>query len=341
MDLSFNFDGNRRSGAVPGIAGKIVVSIFFTIFFFAGAAMFAAFGWMLAKDARPYLWRPADCTILESAARDHLDRAGRRDTFVFAVRYAYDFDGTSRISDRFTSQDKHFQFVNDAERLVEKYRGDTRARCWVNPAATAEAVLERQPLWTAFTLLFPLVFVAIGAAGLVALFRGKLFRSVIVQPRANAGFSRLIFGGFLLLGTGTFCGFFVQPATRVFAAQSWPEVSCRVLSSNVQTDSSGSDEPTYRADILYAYTIGDREFRSNRHSFLGGGSSGREGKAAIVRQFPPEKTTVCFVNPDDPTEAVLDRGLQTEMWFGLIPLVFVAVGALGLIHARRSHPGRT
>ena len=341
MDLSFNSDGDRRGSGVPGISGKIAVPIFFAIFLIVGAALLVAFGWMVANDARPWFWRPTDCTILESSADDRLDRAGRRDAFVFTVRYAYEFDGISRTSDRFTSQDKRFQFVNDAERLVEKYRDDTRARCWVNPAAPADAVLERQPLWMAIALLFPLVFVAIGAVGLVAVFRGKLFRQDTAQARANTGIPRLIFGGFLLLGTGTFCGFFVQPATRIFAARSWPEVPCRVISSSVQVDDRGNDDPTFRADVLYAYTIGSREFRSNRHGFLGGSSSGSKGKSAIVRQFPRGKNTVCFVNPDDPTEAVLDRGLQTEMWFGLIPLVFVIVGALGVICARRGHPGKT
>jgi hypothetical protein len=92
-------------------------------------------------------------------------------------------------------------------------------------------------------------------------------------------------------------------------------------------------------DILFAYQAQGREFRSNRYNFLGGSSSGRRGKAAIVQRFRAGTKGVCFVNPQDPFEAVLDRGFTGGMWFGLIPGVFFVIGLAGIVSAvRRRRP---
>jgi hypothetical protein len=44
---------------------------------------------------------------------------------------------------------------------------------------------------------------------------------------------------------------------------------------------------------------------------------------------------VCYVDPSDPTQAVLERGFTADLLFGLIPLVFVAIGGGGLMYMRR------
>jgi hypothetical protein len=49
-----------------------------------------------------------------------------------------------------------------------------------------------------------------------------------------------------------------------------------------------------------------------------------------VSRYPPGRKTVCYVNPKDPAEAVLVRGFTPSMWFGLFPLIFVAVGGGGM-----------
>lgn len=48
---------------------------------------------------------------------------------------------------------------------------------------------------------------------------------------------------------------------------------------------------------------------------------------------------VCYVNPADPAEAVLERGFTPTLWFGLIPFTFAVVGAVGLaLTVRRRRP---
>ena len=91
---------------------------------------------------------------------------------------------------------------------------------------------------------------------------------------------------------------------------------------------------TYRIDISYKYEVDGREFQSYRYSFWAGSSSGRKDKQAVVDRFPPGTRAFCYVNPDDPTQAVIDRGLSIEVWMCLlIGGLFGALGASGLANA--------
>ena len=73
-----------------------------------------------------------------------------------------------------------------------------------------------------------------------------------------------------------------------------------------------------------------REFRANRYAFMGGSSSGYDGKARVVGQYPPGAKSICYVNPNDPGDAVLLRGFTPMMLVGLVPFVFLAIGIAGM-----------
>lgn len=133
---------------------------------------------------------------------------------------------------------------------------------------------------------------------------------------------------FLLVGLA-FAAFFVVPASRVVASRWWDPVPCEILSSRVVSH-SGDDGATYSVEVRYRYEVDGRSFQGRRYRFLGGSSSGHEGKQKVVDALPPGSTATCWVDPDDPEQSVLDRGLSWEYLFALLPLVFVALGAGGL-----------
>ncbi len=322
-----------------GAAGRGCGTVFFAIFAGLGVVFIVLLGKVLINDARPYSWRATDCTILESAVLDEPVRSDGGHAFGFTVRYSYEIDGRTQTSTRFSTQDERFDYVNDAERLAEKYRADTRSRCWVNPANPGESVLEGTSLWPAFFLLIPLVFVLIGVGGIVFVWRVKWTTASPISERPTFGAAPAlvrVFFAFLsfIMGFAFLIPCFVFPAVKIVAARSWPEMPCRVISSAVGSH-SGDDSTTFSIDILYAYTIDGREHRSNRYGFFGGSTSGHAGKAAVVRRYPSGTQSVCYVNPADPTDAVLFRGAETGMWFSLIPLLFVVVGTVGFFNASR------
>jgi hypothetical protein len=102
---------------------------------------------------------------------------------------------------------------------------------------------------------------------------------------------------------------------------------------------SDSDGNTYSVDILYEYEAGGRVRRSNRYEFLGGSSGGSAAKEAIVAANPPGTQRSCWVNPDNPDDVVMHRGLSKTYWIILVPMLFAAAGAGGMVFAFRTRKG--
>jgi len=148
-------------------------------------------------------------------------------------------------------------------------------------------------------------------------------------PGQVAGCGAAFFGVFLLVGLA-FLAVFVVPAVRVVQAFSWDPVPCEILASSVAFH-SGEDSGTYSVEVSYRYSIAGRDYTASRYRFLSGSSSGSEGKQRVVDSLPPGTVTTCWVDPGDPSEAVLDRGFHWEYLFALLPLIFVAVGAGGIV----------
>ncbi|HBL29738.1 MAG TPA: hypothetical protein DD490_23120 [Acidobacteria bacterium] len=154
--------------------------------------------------------------------------------------------------------------------------------------------------------------------------------------RSSSGCLAVFFGVFLVAGCAGSYFLLWKPWSAWVAARSWAATPCTILESRV-VESSDSDGSTYRVDVTYAYVFNGREYQGSRYDFMGGSSSGRESKDAVVAENPPGSRTTCWVDPDDPSQAVFDRGLSWIYLIGLFPLVFVAVGAGGMIYGFRSH----
>ncbi len=124
----------------------------------------------------------------------------------------------------------------------------------------------------------------------------------------------------------------VKRVVQVVDARDWPQIPCVVVSSSVS--SSGGEGTHYSAHVFYDYEVEGKRYQSSRYGFFPF-SFGRPSRAQeIVNRFPAGRRTVCYVNPDNPSEAVINRGLSSELWWGLIPLVlllFVSPGVYGLV----------
>lgn len=157
-----------------------------------------------------------------------------------------------------------------------------------------------------------------------------------VTKRANGGCGAkaglgLFFSIFLLMGLGFTVFFFVLPGLKLMASQDWPSVPAVVTTSEV-VENRGGDETTYKIDIRFAYEVNGQKYIGETYDFFSSmSSSGSKGKYAVVNQYPVGRRTIAYVNPNDPTAAVISRAWSHNIWFGAIPLVFALVGAGGLI----------
>jgi hypothetical protein len=142
----------------------------------------------------------------------------------------------------------------------------------------------------------------------------------------------LIFG---IVGAGLLWFLFLVPVKKVIEAQNWPSISCRIISSQIHTSRS-SDGTTYRPDISYTYTLNGQTYTSDSYSFGGKVSSTYNWAKNRVSQFPVGSNHICYVDPQDPQQAVLDRGYTGEIFFGLMGLPFLLVPVIIIIAAIRS-----
>lgn len=133
---------------------------------------------------------------------------------------------------------------------------------------------------------------------------------------------------FLVAGSTIFYFLTVRTFFQVQSARHWVETPAVVVASEVKSH-SGSKGSTYSVHITYRYEVNGRSHQADRYDFLGGSFSGYNGKAKIVRQYPPGRKITCFVNPANPADAVLVRGFVPMMLiFGLLlPVTFIAFGA--------------
>jgi hypothetical protein len=155
---------------------------------------------------------------------------------------------------------------------------------------------------------------------------------------SGAGCLAAFFGLFALVGGVATWFVTIRPLAGLVAARSWVETPCTILASQV-AESSDSDGTTYKVDVRYSYVFAGGEHRSERYDFFNAYSSGYQGKADVVARYPPGARTVCYVNPDDPSEAVIDRSPGPRYLVGLVPLVFLFIGVGGIVFALR-HGGQ-
>jgi hypothetical protein len=144
------------------------------------------------------------------------------------------------------------------------------------------------------------------------------------------------------LSGAAFFLFFYPVILNVQKARSWQTAECQILESRIVTHEARSrgtsrHGTTYSVHIRYKYEINGHAHISERYSFMNGGSDSTiKGKRAIIAKYRAGTSASCFVDPYDPSSAVLFRGYPKMMWFVLIPLLLAAVGLRGIIKASRS-----
>lgn len=148
----------------------------------------------------------------------------------------------------------------------------------------------------------------------------------------SSGCLVFFFGLFFLVGAALFYFLFIRPVGLIVAARSWQETPCTIVSSQVG-EHSDSDGTTYSVDITFAYEVDGAEMRSSDYDFSKGSSSGYDRKKAVVDRYPPGSRAVCYVDPENPRRAVINRNFSAGYLIGLFPLLFLFAGLGGLIWA--------
>jgi hypothetical protein len=132
--------------------------------------------------------------------------------------------------------------------------------------------------------------------------------------------------GTTIVGMGllvAFCGFlwtifFLLPVRNLLRMRVWQPTTCQILSSRVtENHRSSTDGDTYGVAITYQWTRSGTTYEGDRYDPYGWESNGRAEARALVASLPPMREVGCFVDPNDPRQAVIDRvvhGTQIFPW---------------------------
>lgn len=318
---------------------RIGGTFFFGVFLAAGLLFLALIGKLAVDTIQSRFWPQVPCEILSSGAGIDPKAGSDDNRYLFEVSFRYQYEGKDFVSSDYSPDSDRFKTINEAEDLQRRYPPEARAICFVDPDHPEEAYLKLRSPWICLFILLPLVFVAIGAGGIYGCWRspraaGSGGREAPLSKRASSKVSGtavglILFGAFFVIGLVLSYFLLYRPISKSISARSWAEVQCTIIDSRVQRHES-DDGSTYSVDILYSYEFGGREYRSNRYEFIGGSSSGYDGKREVVDRYSRGSRQVCYVNPANPSESVLKRDLGLKMLLGLIPLVFLLIGGGGL-----------
>ena len=325
-----------------GVGAKIFMTIFALVFLGAGVAILVVMLGDLGQTADTYEWKETPCRILSAS----VGQKTRTDyPYRLEVLYEYDVAGRPHTCGVYMRDYSGTDDYSEALRAAHHYARNTEATCHVDPSDPTRAVLAHETAWKGFLLLFPIPFIAVGGGILYALWRPRKKRpdgsrapESISAKAKKGGVTRwllLFFGVFFVVGVVATYFAFIRPWQRIEDAKGWAETPCRVEDAWID-EHTGEDSTTYSIEVLFAYTYDGEDYKSSWYSFAGGSSSDYSGKKAVKDRLLRERQTACFVNPDDPYEAVLDRDFTSEMWLGLIPVVFALVGGIGGFFTLRS-----
>ncbi|MCP5113385.1 MAG: DUF3592 domain-containing protein [bacterium] len=290
-----------------------------------------------------FRWTAAECTILSSEGRLVSQVRRHEAPFAFDVAYRYSYESKPYTGQRYRVGGNRFWDWDHVRSLVETHPAGAELSCFVNPEEPVEAVLRRGSLWLVLGLFAPVAFMAAGMVGLrrIWLWAGDSVAPTSISERATGGRRlpvRFIICGLLVLGGGgVFAQLFAGPMFDLISSRSWEEVPCTIEYSRLRSQQH-EDGPSYRLDVLYSYSHGRGSFRSSRHRLF---KVGYRDSPILAERYHAGAGAICYVNPDNPRQAVLDRSFPKLILLGLIPLGFCAAGLVGLSRGHRATAHKT
>ncbi len=138
----------------------------------------------------------------------------------------------------------------------------------------------------------------------------------------------LVFAGFGLV----FIAFMGKEFLDDLKTYSWDQVPCEISACDVAIDRENQKRP-FSIQVEYAYQYEGEQYRSTQYR-LDGFSTGADDYQTFDgerRRLLGDRNPVCWVNPEDPSSAVIKRGSLVFGLFFLVPLLFVGIGGLIVI----------
>lgn len=328
-----------------GLGARLFLTLFFCIFLGIGLLVFLMTARSIFAEAAMGKWPRIPCTVISSSFEVGRTSEGAP-RYSPVVRFRWDFGGRTFEGGEVPSAFLNRSDAADAQKIVNRFPAGRETHCRVDPEDSGHAVLDLHPTRYGYSLVIvfiPLLFVGVGAAGIWGVWgrsrSGGAAHTGIAGPAAKKklgpGGQTVLFGILTLSGAGLFWGTVVVPYRLMQSARTWTSIPCTVLQSEVVRHRGSKGRVTWSAEILYSYEYGGQEYRSNRFGVLGGSSSDRQGMLDIVARYPRWSRSMCWVDPANPNQALLDRDWNVPFVLPLFAGGLLLVGVCGFVSGFR------
>lgn len=156
--------------------------------------------------------------------------------------------------------------------------------------------------------------------------------------RAGRAFGTVFSGLFVVVGLGVTAGLVAHVVSEL-AVYRWDEAPCRIVDSRVVE--SGDDESPYRLEVRYRYEVGGVGRLGARAGLSDRTSASYDALRDRALRYPAGSDATCRTRPGRPEESVLEASFPWLALAAPLPLVFVAIGGIGLVatwRRRRDRP---
>lgn len=118
------------------------------------------------------------------------------------------------------------------------------------------------------------------------------------------------------------------PMSSYFAARSWQQIPCTIQESRLGVATGPKrDGRESRIEVTYTYSLRGKEYSSSRYDLLGAyTTTDQREKREILARYPKGTRTLCWVNPENPREAVLKRDFSADYLVGSLFSLFIPAG---------------
>ncbi len=111
----------------------------------------------------------------------------------------------------------------------------------------------------------------------------------------------------------------------------WTEMPCAIVRSELKEERLHLNSPVqWRPVVEYTYLSGNVSCKGRSIRTVDGSFVDRTVAEGILSRYKPGQSTVCYVNPANPDQAILERATKAPLYSLWFPLLFV-IGGLGMI----------
>ncbi|MHC4213375.1 MAG: DUF3592 domain-containing protein [Planctomycetota bacterium] len=139
---------------------------------------------------------------------------------------------------------------------------------------------------------------------------------------------------FILIGLFLVFYIFLKPVSDISRAKEWVETECVIESMDFKETGDGPESETY-TDVIYSYEFGGKNYKSNVYE-LGTSFDNFKQRSGIM--YSAGEKATCFVNPDNPAEAVMVKPTYSnQLWWVVLPIIFILIGSSIGVYALRQY----